>query len=120
MNRGRKMNKLVVSLAATLAVLGVVFTQVPGGVQEAPRPGQTPFPLGGGMGRVGGGGASVAASGNFVYVVSGNTLYQFSADGLKLVTKATIPTSDRQNRGDVDGAAGRGEGGGRRNNPPAK
>jgi len=122
MNRGRKMNKLVVSLAATLAVLGVVFAQVPGGVQEAPRPGQTPFPLGGGMGRVGGGGggASVAASGNFVYVVSGNTLYQFSADGLKLVTKATIPTSDRQNRGGVDGAAGRGEGGGRRNNPPAK
>jgi hypothetical protein len=65
----------------------------------------------------GGGGGSVAASGNFVYVLSGNTLYQFSADGLKLVTKTTIPTT---NRGGVDGAAGRGEGGGRRNNPPAK
>ena len=115
------MNKLVVSLAASLAVLGVVFAQVPGGVQEAPRPGQTPFPLGGGMGRVGGGGgASVAASGNYVYVVSGNTLYQFSVDGLKLLTKATLPTAERSNRGGEGGAAGRGEGGGRRNNPPAK
>jgi hypothetical protein len=107
------MNKLVMSLAATLAVLGVVFAQVPGGIQEAPRPGQTPFPLGGGGGRVGGGGASVAASGNYVYVVSGNTLYQFSVDGLKLVTKATIPSSERQNRGGEEGV-------GRRNNPPTK
>jgi hypothetical protein len=111
------MNKLVVSLAASLAVLGVVFAQVPGGIQEAPRPGQTPFPLGqGGVMRAGGGGGSVAASGNFVYVLSGNTLYQFSVDGLKLVTKTTLPTT---NRGGVDGAAGRGEGRGR-NNPPVK
>ena len=111
------MNKLVVSLAASLAVLSVVFAQVPGGIQEAPRPGQTPFPLGQGGGmRAGGGGGSVAASGNFVYVLSGNTLYQFSVDGLKLVTKTTLPTT---NRGGVDGAAGRGEGRGR-NNPPVK
>ena len=90
------MNKLVVSLAASLAVLGVVFAQVPGGIQEAPRPGQTPFPLGQGGGmRAGGGGGSVAASGNFVYVLSGNTLYQFSVDGLKLVTKTTLPTNNR-------------------------
>ena len=89
------MNKILVSLSASLAVLGVVFAQVPGGIQEAPRPGQTPFPLGqvGGM-RVGGG-ASVAASGNYVYVVSGNTLYQFSVDGLKLVAKTTLPTAER-------------------------
>ena len=110
------MNKILVSLAASLAVLGVVFAQVPGGIQEAPRPGQVPFPLGqtGGM-RIGGGG-SVAASGNFVYVLSGNTLYQFSADGLKLVAKTTLPTVDR---GGVDGSAGR-NGGGHRNDPPAK
>ena len=102
------MNKVLVSLAASLAVLGVVFAQVPGGIQEAPRPGQTPFPLGQGGGmRAGGGGASVAASGNYVYVVSGNTLYQFSVDGLKLVAKTTLPTVDR---GGVDGAAGRGQG----------
>ena len=76
------MNKILVSLAASLAVLGVVFAQVPGGIQEAPRPGQTPFPLGQGGGmRTGGGGSSVAASGNYVYVVSGNTLYQFSRRG---------------------------------------
>lgn len=113
------MNKILVSLAASLAVLGVVFAQVPGGIQEAPRPGQTPFPLGQGGGmRMGGGGGSVAASGNFVYVLSGNTLYQFSVDGLKLVAKTTLPTVDR---GGVDGSAGRGQGGGgRRNDPPAK
>ena len=108
------MNKMLVSLAASLAVLGVVFAQVPGGVQgqEGPRvPGQ-----GGGMRA--GGGASVAASGNYVYVVSGNTLFQFSVDGLKLVAKTTLPTVDR---GGVDGAAGRGQGGGgRRNDPSAK
>ena len=104
------MNKIVVSLAASLAVLGVVFAQVPGGIQEAPRPGQTPFPLGQGGGmRAGGGGASVAASGNYVYVVSGNTLYQFSVDGLKLVAKTTLPTTAR--------GEGRGEGGGKQGRP---
>ena len=103
------MNKILVSLAASIAVLGLGFAQVPGGIQEAPRQGQTPFPLGqGGMRTGGGNGGSVAASGNFVYVLSGNTLYQFSVDGLKLVAKTTLPN--------VRG----GEGGGRRNDPPAK
>jgi hypothetical protein len=99
------MNKILVSLSASLAVFGLAFAQVPGGIQEAPRPGQTPFPLGQGVGmRAGGGAASVAASGNFVYVLSGNTLYQFSVDGLKLVTKTTLPANDRRE-------------GGRRNDP---
>jgi hypothetical protein len=97
------MNKLLVSLAASLAVFGLGFAQVPGGVQEAPRPGQVPFPLGQGGMRVGGGGSSVAASGNYVYVISGNTLYQFSVDGLKLVAKTTLPTAER-------GQGGRGQG----------
>ena len=104
------MNKILVSLAASLAVLGLGFAQVPGGIQEAPRPGQTPFPLGQGGMRTGGGNASVAASGNFVYVVSGNTLYQFSVDGLKLVAKTTLPTVSR----------GGDNGGNRRNDPPVK
>jgi hypothetical protein len=97
------MNKVLVSLAASLAVFGLGFAQVPGGVQEAPRPGQVPFPLGQGGMRVGGGGSSVAASGNYVYVISGNTLYQFSVDGLKLVAKTTLPTAER-------GQGGRGQG----------
>ena len=97
------MNKVLVSLAASLAVFGLGFAQVPGGIQEAPRPGQTPFPLGQAGGIRAGGGASVAASGNYVYVVSGNTLYQFSVDGLKLVAKTTLPLSDR-------GQGGRGQG----------
>jgi len=108
------MNKFVISLAATLAVFGVVFAQVPGGFQEAPRPGQVPFPLGQGGGmRIGGSAASVAATEKYVYVVSNGTLFQFSAEGLRLVTKTNIPTVERQGRGGVDGAAGR------RNNPPA-
>jgi hypothetical protein len=98
------MNKILVSLAASLAVFGLGFAQVPGGIQEAPRPGQVPFPLGQGGMRTGGGNASVAASGNFVYVVSGNTLYQFSVDGLKLVAKTTLPTAERGQGG------GRGQG----------
>lgn len=116
MNRGNNMQKILVSLSASLAVLGLGFAQVPGGIQEAPRPGQTPFPLGQAGGMRAGGGASVAASGNYVYVVSGNTLYQFSVDGLKLVAKTTLPTV----RGGEDGSFGRGQGGGRRNDPPAK
>ena len=101
------MNKVLVSLAASLAVLGVVFAQVPGGFQgqEGPRPVGVP---GQGGGRAGGG-ASVAASGNYVYVVSGNTLYQFSVDGLKLVAKTTLPTTAR--------GEGRGEGGGKQGRP---
>ena len=100
------MNKVLVSLAASLAVLGVVFAQVPGGFQgqDAPRPAGFP---GQGDGRVGGGGSSVAASGNYVYVVSGNTLYQFSVDGLKLVAKTTLPTAER----------GGGQGGGKQGRP---
>jgi len=104
------MNKVLVSLSASLAVLGLGFAQVPGGIQEAPRPGQTPFPLGQVGGMRAGGGASVAASGNYVYVVSGNTLYQFSVDGLKLVAKTTLPTVSR----------GGDNGGNRRNDPPVK
>jgi hypothetical protein len=101
------MNKLLVSLAASLAVLGVVFAQVPGGFagQDAPRPAGFPG-QGGGM-RAGGGSSSVAASGNYVYVVSGNTLYQFSVDGLKLVAKTTLPTAER----------GGGQGGGKQGRP---
>jgi hypothetical protein len=100
------MNKVLVSLAASLAVLGVVFAQVPGGFggQDAPRPAGVP---GQGGGRVGGGNSSVAASGNYVYVVSGNTLYQFSVDGLKLVAKTTLPTAER----------GGGQGGGKQGRP---
>jgi hypothetical protein len=104
MNRGNNMQKILVSLSASLAVLGLGFAQVPGGIQEAPRPGQTPFPLGQAGGMRAGGGASVAASGNYVYVVSGNTLYQFSVDGLKLVAKTTLPTAERGQGG------GRGQG----------
>ena len=98
------MNKVLVSLAASLAVLGVVFAQVPGGFQgqDAPRP----VGPGQGGGRAGGG-SSVAASGNYVYVISGNTLYQFSVDGLKLVAKTTLPTAER----------GGGQGGGKQGRP---
>jgi hypothetical protein len=118
------MNKLVVSLAASLAVLGVVFAQVPGvtgGPQEAPRPGQGPFPLAQGGGMRAGGGAAVAASGDYVYVVSGNTLFQYNVNGLKLVTRTTLPTQTR-GEGGGRGEEGANAGGGRgnRNNPPSK
>ena len=112
------MNKILIALAATAAVISVVFAQVPGGLQvpqQAPPPGQVPT-LGQGM-RAGGGSASVAASGNYVYVVSGGTLYQFSVDGLRLVAKTTLPTQTREG-GLREEGGGRGAGG-NRNNPPA-
>lgn len=105
------MNKVLISLAASLAVLGIVFAQVPGGFQgqDVPRPAGVPGQ--GGM-RAGGGGVSVAASGNYVYVVSGNNLYQFSVDGLKLVTKTTLPAVEKR-----EGAGG---GNGRKPEPFSK
>jgi len=39
------MNKILVSLAASLAVFGLGFAQVPGGIQEAPRQGKFHFLL---------------------------------------------------------------------------
>lgn len=55
-------------------------------------PGFAPGEPGRPMGRVIGPAANaVAAYGDFVYVLRGNTLYQYRADGLKLVTKVTLP-----------------------------
>ena len=107
------MNKVLVSLAACLAVLGVVFAQVPGGFagQDAPRP----VGAGQGGGRAGGGMQPVVtATERYVYVLRGDTLLQYSAEGLKLIAKTTLPTVDR---GGVDGSAGRGQGGGKQGRP---
>ena len=85
------MNKILVSLAASLAVFGLAFAQVPGGIQEAPRPGQTPFPLGQNIRmRAGGGAASVAASGNFVYVLSVTNYSVFNKYVLLPITSADL------------------------------
>ena len=114
------MNKILIALAATAALISVVFAQVPGGLQvpqEAPRPGQVPT-LGQGM-RAGGGSASAAAYGDYVYVVTGNTLLQYYANGLRLVTRTTLPVVERQ-RGSEGGPDGAGGKGGRRNDPSAK
>ena len=115
------MNRMILSVVAVSAVATALFAQppVPGGFggQEGRPQGQ-----GGGQGlRGGAGSASVAASERYVYVLRGSTLYQYSADGLKLVAKAELPAADA--RGGVDGAAGRGQGGGRGNReaqPPVK
>jgi len=106
------MNKVLVSLAASLAVLGVVFAQVPGGFQ-----GQDARPAGaqGDRPRAGGGMQPVVtATERYVYVLRGDTLLQYSAEGLKLIAKTTLPTVDR---GGVDGSAGRGQGGGKQGRP---
>jgi hypothetical protein len=118
------MNRMILSVVAVSAVATALFAQapVPGGfgAQEGrPAIGQG---QGGGQGlRGGAASASVAASDRFVYVLRGSTLYQYSAEGLKLVAKAELPAAE--GRGGVDGAAGRGQGGGRGNReaqPPVK
>ena len=93
------MNKLLVTIAASLAVLGVVFAQVPGGFgqdpQEAPRPGQGPFPLGQGGGRNGGGGGGVVITANekYLFVVTGGTIYKYDVESMILKGKAEVPTN---------------------------
>ena len=39
--------------------------------------------------------SNMVANDKFVYVLRGNTLYQFSTDGLKLVSKAELPRPER-------------------------
>lgn len=58
--------------------------------------------LGGGMmrGMMGGGMQPVVtATERYVYVLRGDTLFQYSAEGLKLIAKATLPQDDRQRGG---------------------
>jgi len=64
--------------------------------------------FGGGQGGPGGGGGMmrgmmgggmqpvVTATERYVYVLRGDTLFQYSAEGLKLVAKATLPQDQRQ------------------------
>ena len=97
------MNKIVISLAALLSISVIVFAQGQGVGGPEARPNQ-----GGGQGQ---GvrqqsGVAVSSDGKFVYVVSAGTLYQYSVDGLKLVSKTQLPTPERN-----------GQGGGRRENP---
>jgi YHYH protein len=48
-------------------------------------------PGGPGGGQPGGGPASLAAKGQYLFIQRGNTLYQYSADGLKLLSKTELP-----------------------------
>ena len=91
------MNKLLVTIAASLAVLGVVFAQVPGGFgqdpQEAPRPGQGGFPLGQGSGRQGNGSVVVTANEKYLFVVTGGTIYKYDVESMVLKGKLEVPTN---------------------------
>jgi len=92
------MNKLLVTIAACLAVLGVVFAQVPGGFgqdpQEAPRPGQGGFPLGQGVGRQGSGGSVVVTSNEkYLFVVTGGIIYKYDVESMVLKGKVEVPTN---------------------------
>ncbi len=95
------MNKFLITIAASLAVLGVVFAQVPGGFgqgpQEAPRPGQVPT-LGQGGGRNGGGAGGVVVTANekYLFVVTGGTIYKYDVESMVLKGKAEVPSN--QNR----------------------
>ena len=70
----------------------------PGG-QGGPGGGGFGGGQGGGMmrGMMGGGMQPVVtATERYVYVLRGDTLFQYSAEGLKLVAKATLPQDQRQ------------------------
>ena len=70
-----------------------------GGGFGGPGGGGFPGGQGGGMmrGMMGGGMQPVVtATERYVYVLRGDTLFQYSAEGLKLVAKATLPQDQRQ------------------------
>ena len=70
-----------------------------GGGFGGPGGGGFPGGQGGGMmrGMMGGGMQPVVtATERYVYVLRGDTLYQYSAEGLKLIAKATLPQDQRQ------------------------
>ncbi len=90
------MNKFLITIAASLAVLGVVFAQGFGqDPQEAPRPGQVPT-LGGGRNGGGTGGVVVTANEKYLFVVTGGTIYKYDVESMILKGKAEVPTN--QNR----------------------
>jgi hypothetical protein len=93
----RNMNKLLVTIAASLAVLSVVFAQGQGvfiqDPQEAPRPGQGGFPLGQGGGRQGNGSVVVTANEKYLFVVTGGTIYKYDVESMILKGKAEVPTN---------------------------
>ena len=74
-----------------------------GGGQGGPGGGMMRGMMGGGMQPV------VTATERYVYVLRGDTLFQYSAEGLKLVAKATLPQDQRQGGpGGPDGPGGPG------------
>jgi len=92
------MNKILVSIAAFMVVLGVVFAQSPGGFQdpqEAPRPGQVPT-FGGGRNGGNGGGVVVTANEKYLFVVTGGTIYKYDVDSMILKGRTEVPSN--QNR----------------------
>ena len=94
----KNMNKLLVTIAASLAVLGVVFAQGQGvfgqDPQEAPRPGQGGFPLGQGGGRQGAGGSVVVtANEKYLFVVTGGIIYKYDVESMVLKGKVEVPTN---------------------------
>ena len=86
----------------------------PGG-QGGPGGGGFPGGQGGGMmrGMMGGMQPVVTATERYVYVLRGDTLFQYSAEGLKLVAKTTLPQDEnRQRPGGGGGFGGPGGPGG--------
>lgn len=76
------------------------FGGPPGGGQGFGGPGGQGFGPGGqgrGMGMMGMGPApSITATDKYVYILRGDQLLQYSADGLKLVAKTTLPRPEGQ------------------------
>lgn len=90
------MNKIVVSLLASLAIIGVVVAQVPGGFQgqEVPRPagvGQ------GGM-RAAGGGVAVTCNEKFLFVVTNGTVIKYDVATMVKLSETKLPTTQRKER----------------------
>lgn len=85
------MNKILITIAACLAVLGVVFAQVPGGFQDQER--QRPA---GAQNRAGGGNVAMTCNDTFLFVATNGTIIKYKADTMVKLSETKLPVVQRE------------------------
>ena len=86
------MNKILVSIAAFLVVLGVVFAQGPGGPVSGGLQGEGPR---GGQGGQRGGGGNVVATANekYLFVIVNGTIHKYEVDSMLIKGRTEVPSN---------------------------
>ena len=85
------MNKILVSIAAFLVVLGVVFAQGPGGPVSGGLQGEGP--RGGQGGQRGGGNVVATANEKYLFVIVNGTIYKYEVDSMLIKGRTEVPSN---------------------------